>query len=78
VATHWEAVEDGGRIVGFRARLWETEGRAGRVHVRVFRAPSGARRIGFDGQKLVDLPIEGDTIAVDFSAFEWLEVEGRW
>jgi hypothetical protein len=78
VATHWEAVDDDGRVTGFRARLWETEGRAGRVHLRVFRPPTAARRVGFAGQTLTDLPIQGDTVAVDFSPFEWLEVEGRW
>jgi hypothetical protein len=78
VATHWEAVDEGGRVAGFRTRLWETEGRAGRVHWRVYRPPGSARRVGFNGQKLADLPIEGDTIAVDFSPFEWLEIEGRW
>jgi len=78
VATHWEAVDEGGQTTGFRARLWETEGRSGRVHLRLFRPPVDARRVGFAGQTLADLTIEGDTIAVDFSPFEWLEVEGRW
>ncbi|HWB09414.1 MAG TPA: hypothetical protein VG826_09330 [Pirellulales bacterium] len=78
VATHWEALDEGGQIAGFRARLWETEGRGGRVHFRLFRSPLAAWRIDFAGQRLADLTIEGDTIAVDFSPFEWLEVEGRW
>jgi alpha-mannosidase len=78
VATHWEALEEGDQTTGFRARLWETEGRGGRVHLRLFRSPAAAWRIDFAGQHLTDLTIEGDTIAVDFSPFEWLEVEGRW
>jgi alpha-mannosidase len=78
VATHWEAVDEGGGITGFRVRLWETEGRNGRVHLRLFRPPVAARRVDFAGQTVTDLTIEGDTIAVDFSPFEWLEVEGRW
>jgi alpha-mannosidase len=78
VATHWETIDEGGVVNGFRARLWETEGRAGRVHMRVFRPPSSARRLTIAGQSLTDLPISGDTIAVDFSPFEWLQIEGRW
>ncbi|MGH7134923.1 MAG: hypothetical protein ACREHD_04240, partial [Pirellulales bacterium] len=71
-------VDEGGRIVGFRVRLWETDGRAGRVHLRSFRPPVAARHIGFSGQTLATLNIEGDVIALDFSAYELVEVEGRW
>ena len=78
VATHWEAIQDGDRVTGFRARLWETEGRAGRVNLRCFRPPTAARKIGFSGQTLSDLTIEGDTVAIDFTPFESLEVEGSW
>ena len=78
VATHWEAIDDGDRVTGFRVRLWETEGRAGRVHLRCFRPPVSARQIGFAGQTLSQLTIEGDTVAIDFSPFEWLEVDGCW
>ena len=78
VATHWDTVEEGGRIVGFRVRLWETEGRAGRVHLRCFRPPASARHIGFGDQTLGTLTIEADAIAIDFSPYELIEVEGRW
>jgi alpha-mannosidase len=78
VATHWEAVEEGDRVVGFRTRLWETEGRAGRIQLRCFRAPSAARLVGFAGQTLASLAIDGDAVAIELSPYDWIEVEGRW
>ncbi|HET6882203.1 MAG TPA: hypothetical protein VFI31_18710, partial [Pirellulales bacterium] len=77
VATHWETIEEGDRIAGFRVRLWETEGRTGRVQLRCFRPPVSARQINFSGQTLTTFTVEGDAIAIDFSPYEWIEVEAR-
>ncbi|HVX11093.1 MAG TPA: hypothetical protein VHC22_07935 [Pirellulales bacterium] len=78
VATHWDAIEEDGRIVGFRVRLAETEGRAGRVHLRCFRPPTAARQVGLDGQTVGQLTIAADAIGIDLSAYELSEIEGRW
>jgi alpha-mannosidase len=78
VATHWDVIDESDRIVGFRVRLWETEGRAGRVHLRCFRPPTSARQVGFAGQTLATLTVAGDTIEIEFSRYEWIDVEGRW
>ena len=56
----------------------ETEGRGGRVHLRSFRAPATARRTDFRGGSTDNLTVEGDRIAMDLGAFEWMQVEARW
>jgi alpha-mannosidase len=89
VATHWEPLTEqrdgqsqlgGGELPvrGFRARLMETAGRAGRVTLRAFRPLASARQIDFLGQTLVQAPVEGDRVTLDFAAYEWIEVEGLW
>ena len=66
------------RAVGFRIRLWEIEGRAGRVKLRCFREPASARRTDFDHRATGDLPVEGDSIFVDMCAFDYVELEAYW
>jgi alpha-mannosidase len=78
LATHWEPTGEGGAPSGFRVRLLETAGRAGRVHLRSFRAPRVARQLDFQGNTLAELTIEGDRIAIDFAAYEWIQVEAEW
>lgn len=78
VATHFEPIEEGGRVVGFRARLIETEGHEVRCRLRSFRAAKTARQVDFLGQTLVQLPVEDDAILIDFTAYEWVEIEARF
>jgi alpha-mannosidase len=66
------------RAVGFRIRLWETEGRAGSVKLRCFREPASARRTDFEHHPTGDLPVEGDSIIVDLCAFDYVELEAYW
>ena len=77
-ATHWEPLHEEGKVVGFRVRLLETEGRPGRVQLRAFREVRSARQIDFIGQTLVELTVSGDTIPLDLTAYEWVEVEARF
>ena len=44
VTTHWEAISEGGSVVGFRVRLLETEGRQVSLGLRSFRTVQSARR----------------------------------
>ncbi|HEX3727593.1 MAG TPA: hypothetical protein VHV08_15170 [Pirellulales bacterium] len=89
VATHWEPLLEepsaqasgagaGARVKGFRARLLETAGRAGRVTLRTFRPVAQARQIDFLGGTLLTAAADNDKIKLDFSAFEWVEVEAIW
>jgi alpha-mannosidase len=87
IATAWAPVLDDGdqaepqgprRIRGFRARLLETAGRAGRVKLRTFRGVAAARQVDFLGQTLLELRPEGDQLMLDFGAHEWIEVEAIW
>lgn len=78
VATHWETLFDDGRPVGFRVHLWETEGRAGRAHLRAFKRLASARQIDLQGQSLMELTVDEDRVAFDLSAYEWLALEARF
>lgn len=77
IATSWSPLQEDGRVVGFRVRLLETEGRSGRVALRTFKPPKSARQVDFNGHILIDLSLEGDRILIDFAAMEWIEVEAR-
>ena len=63
---------------GFCVRLLETEGRAGRATLRAFRPLAAARQVDFQGQPLLELPIEDDKITIDVAAHEWIQIEARW
>ncbi len=79
VSTHWEPIGAAALVIGFRCRLLETAGRAGRIRLRAFRALASARQVDFQGQTIVAVPIEAeDTALVDVTACEWLELECYW
>jgi alpha-mannosidase len=63
---------------GFALRLIETEGRPVRVQLRCFKAPTSARQRNFDGRTLTDLTVAGDTVTIDFTAYEIADVELRF
>jgi alpha-mannosidase len=77
VATHWSTIRAGDKIVGFRARLLETAGLAGRVRLRALRDFEHARHVDFRGETLAELPTAGDCVTIDMAAFEWVEIEAR-
>ncbi len=78
VATDWEPLSADGQLVGFRARLLETEGRAGRVGLRSFRPVESARRVDFTGRELTALSADGDLVTMNAKAHEWIQVEVRF
>ena len=67
VATHWESLGQTATsahgTVGFRVRLMETTGQAGRIHLRVI-ARWLPRQLDFQHSPIQDLPIEDDKIAL--------------
>jgi alpha-mannosidase len=75
VATHWEPRTEAGKIVGFRTRLLETEGRKARLSLRSFRPVVRAKKVDFVGKTLAELPIEMDAIPLDLGPNEWAEIE---
>ena len=78
VASHWEPVVEEPRVVGFRTRLIETEGRAGRALLRTFRPVAAARQTDFLGHTLAELPVDSEGVRLDFTCYEWVQVEARW
>ena len=69
-----DAIEDG-RGWGLAFDMIETTGRPARVRLRTFRNPSWARQVDFQGEVVVDLPIDGDAVLVDFTPYELARVE---
>ena len=61
---------DEGRGWGLSFDMIETTGRPARVRLRTFRNPTWARQVDFHGEVLVDLPIDGDAVLVDFTPYE--------
>jgi hypothetical protein len=85
VATHWEPVVSLGSpetgpptLKGFRVRLLEVGGHAGRVPLHVFRPVQYARQIDFLGDTILELGVDNDKIMIDFGPHEFLELEALW
>lgn len=85
VATHWEpllapATETGssGKVIGFRVRIQETEGKPGRGRLESFRPIRAARQVDLLGQPLIELRLVDDAVMLDIGAYEWLEIEAEW
>ncbi len=76
--THWSPLVDAGRVVGFRVRLLEVEGRSSRVHVRSFRQPLSAIQTSVVGEPLSTLHIDGDAIHFEMGGYDWTQIETRW
>ncbi len=77
-ATHWNVVSEAARLVGFRVRLLETQGRPAKVGLQSFRTVTSARKLNFHGDTLSECPLDSGAIQLQLSAHEWVEVEARW
>lgn len=69
-----DATEEG-RGWGLVFHLTETTGRPARCRLRTFRNPSWARQVDFQNEVIVDLPVDGDAVSVDFTPYEIARVE---
>ena len=75
--THVEYVPSAeeGRGWGLAFHMLETAGQPVRCRLRTFRPPTWARQTDFHGDVVVDLPIDGDAVHVDFTPHELARVE---
>ena len=78
IATAWQPLEEDGRLMGFAARLLETEGRNTHCRLRCFRSIGLAETSDFRGEDRNELSVEDDRISIDIAAHEWLQLEARW
>jgi hypothetical protein len=78
MATHWGALIEDDRVVGFQVRLLELGGHGGSVTLRTFRDVASAERVTLAGDRAEELPVEGDRIRIEIAGHEWLQVEVRW
>ena len=58
-----------------RARLAETENRRVDFALRCFRQVAEARKVDFLGEKIEELPVDGDCVTVPAKGYEWMQVE---
>jgi alpha-mannosidase len=77
VITHLEFIEQTGndRGWGLAFHLLETSGHSTRCRLRLFRNPSWARQIDFQGETIVDLTTQDDVVLVDLTPYELARVE---
>lgn len=71
---HVDSTGDG-RGWGLAFHLLETSGQAARCRLRVFRNPSWARQTDFNGELIIDLPVDGDAVSIDLTPHEIARVE---
>ena len=64
-----------GRGWGLAFHMVETAGHAARCRLRTYRNPSWARQTDFQNEVIVDLPIDGDAVLIDFTPYEIARVE---
>ncbi len=64
-----------GRGWGLTFHLIETAGQAARCRLRLFRDPLGARLVDFQGDLIMDVPVQGDAVQVDLTPRELACVE---
>jgi alpha-mannosidase len=60
---------------GLILHLLETSGHAARCRLRLFRNPTWARQVNFQGETLIDLSIQGDSVQLDLTPHELARVE---
>ena len=77
VISQLEFVEQTGtdRGWGLAFHLLETGGHATRCRLRLFRNPSWARQVDFQGDTIIDLTIQEDAVLIDFTPYELARVE---
>ncbi|MEX1224198.1 MAG: hypothetical protein WEA31_06580 [Pirellulales bacterium] len=69
---------DDAAVIGFRARLLETSGKAGSARLRCFREVDAAQRIDFRGEGQYELKIDGDAIQLEYGPHDWIELIALW
>jgi len=75
--SHVEFTEKTGddRGWGLIFHLLETSGQAARARLRLFRNPTWARQVDFQGETIIDLSIQGDAVQLDLTPHELARVE---
>lgn len=78
IATEWEPIAKEAGVVGFRARLLETCGRATRTKLSSFRPIRSAQPMDFLGSARGDCQLDEGRVQLELGASEWVEIEVFW
>lgn len=76
LATHLNVTQDSPRTL--KLRLIETEGRVGKVTIRLAKPIQSARRTGFSGQPGETLEVVDGTVPLEIGPYGWLACEVSW
>jgi alpha-mannosidase len=63
------------RAWGLAFHLLEIGGHATRCRLRLFRSPSWARQVDFQGDTIIDLTVQDDAVLIDFTPYELVRIE---
>jgi alpha-mannosidase len=77
IVSHLEYAAATGDDQGWRLvfHLLETTGRSSRCRLRLFRNPTRARQVDFQGDTVIDLAIDGDAVLVDLTPHELARID---
>ena len=78
LATAWQAVWEGDKVVGFRVRLLETMGRASKCKLSAFKPVQSCNRIRFDGEVVSEMSVADGKVEISLSPNQLFEIEARW
>jgi alpha-mannosidase len=65
----------GNRGWGLAFHILETSGHATRSRLRLFRNPSWARQVDFQGDTIIDLTTQDEAVLIDLTPYEVARVE---
>ena len=78
IATHWDAIHDDGKVVGFRVRILETMGKSSSVNISAFKPVSRAVEVDYFGVERSKCNVEEGKVLCEISANEFVELEVYW
>jgi len=78
IATHWEPWLSDGRMIGYRVRLLETDGRKVTLGLRSFRPVQSAQEIKPGDTPPRELTVEGDRVEIPIGPHQWMDVAARF
>ncbi len=76
VATWWETIfDENDQLSGIRVRLRESQGRGGTLKIRSVFELESCVKTNFNNTHLCDAIVESDTASIDFSSFEYFQLQ---
>ncbi|PQO41363.1 hypothetical protein [Blastopirellula marina] len=78
IITSLKPLTQGEQVVGYSARLLETEGRPAKGNLRCFRNVGRAALVEFSGETTGGAKTEGDRVQFELQAGQWRQIDVYW